>query len=489
MPSYFSDYFGVDPRTIEEYGAFNVSLITDLPLFIDPFLLFNSKTARYKELHDEMIRYLVFLRNKARDGSVPRGILESLYRFPEVKQTWLGFSLNGNRGSGLGKDFANALHENLHTLFQEFGQEKVTQGSHLEKLCLIREGVGRDNVSDFTTNLIKGFLCEYTQSFAIRFLRPDQRRVVSVPKVEFNYGTQTWMPGQYELPWVNGDYVLLTPKDILTKDETWINKTDLVEEFDRLPAALPNEQLRAHVSNYFEMVLVRHEDKEPTKKDRAEAARKTILHYPELIDHYIRFKEERGDSAERVSSERVRVSEELFIHQIQTLQSELFSQTGFYSVEGSTYDEAHTRIQYLKDVIENKGGHRIFYIDGVPIKREEDIHILYRLVWFGTPSDVSREVNDGRGPADFKISRGFVDKTIVEFKLAKNTQLKRNLERQTQIYQKASDARRAIKVILFFSDGEFARVKKILKELGLQGSKDVVLIDACADNKPSGSVA
>ncbi len=34
---YFSDYFKVRPQVIEKYGAFNISLVADLPLFIDPF--------------------------------------------------------------------------------------------------------------------------------------------------------------------------------------------------------------------------------------------------------------------------------------------------------------------------------------------------------------------------------------------------------------------------------------------------------------------
>ena len=54
-------------------------------------------------------------------------------------------------------DFARALNDNLHNLFRDFGNEKVTKGSHLEKLVLIRARVGRDNISDFTTNLIKGY--------------------------------------------------------------------------------------------------------------------------------------------------------------------------------------------------------------------------------------------------------------------------------------------------------------------------------------------
>ena len=95
----------------------------------------------------------------------------------------------------------------------------------------------------------------------------------------------------------------------------------------------------------------------------------------------------------------------------------------------------------------------------------------------------------GRGPADFKISSGAKDKTLVEFKLAKNSQLKRNLEKQTAIYEKASDAKRSIKVIVYFSENEHDKVLRILKELGLTKSNDVILINARNDDKPSGSKA
>jgi hypothetical protein len=121
--------------------------------------------------------------------------------------------------------------------------------------------------------------------------------------------------------------------------------------------------------------------------------------------------------------------------------------------------------------------------------REEDIQILYRLTWRATPSDVNREVNNGRGPADFKVSRGSKDKTIVEFKLAKNTQLKRNLQKQVTIYEKANNTKKSIKVILYFSQEQVNRVQSILRELNLADEKSIILIDARNDNKPSASVA
>ena len=106
------------------------------------------------------------------------------------------------------------------------------------------------------------------------------------------------------------------------------------------------------------------------------------------------------------------------------------------------------------------------------------------------PSDETGTVqNDGRGPADFKASRGASDKTIIEFKLAKNSNLKNNLDPQAAIYQRASDAKRSITVILYFHNSELLRTQRILRELTLEGADNIVLIDARKDNKPSGSKA
>lgn len=114
---------------------------------------------------------------------------------------------------------------------------------------------------------------------------------------------------------------------------------------------------------------------------------------------------------------------------------------------------------------------------------------MYRLVWFGTPSDVTREANDGRGPADFKVSRGASDKTIVEIKLARSSSLRRNLQKQVDVYKKASQANHGIHAIIYFTEQEHDRAEAIITELGLSGSEDIVLIDARSDNKPSGSKA
>jgi hypothetical protein len=482
---YFSDYFRVPPEQIEDYGAFNISLVTDLPLFIDPFLLFNSKRREYQTLHDEIIRYLRFLRDKSIESGSSARLSEAWYGFPEIRQTWLGFTRKGNRGLGLGRGFGGALQTNLADIFRDFGTEKVTKGSHLEKLCLISDGVGNDKISDFTTNLIHGYLLSYTEQFAKQYVSAEFLREMAAPRVRFNYMTESWESGRFILPYCKGEYVLLTPKDMLTKDDTWINRSDLVRDFESIPDALPGKQLREQINNYFRKRL----PKEPTKREHDRAAIDTIAAFPVLIDAFIRRKEDTGERAESVSSQKVLHSTALYVRQFGKLAQLLQQFTGFYQLKGTTYDEAYQRVVFFKDVVENKGGHTLFYVKGKAIEREADVHVMYRLTWFGSSADVTREANDGRGPVDFKVSEGGTDKTLVEFKLASNTQLKRNLQNQSRVYERASDARRTIKVIVYFTAAQLSRVRRILQELNLEHDDDIVLVDARQDNKPSGSKA
>lgn len=495
MKVYFSDFFDVTPATIEDYGAFDISLINDLPLFVDPFLLFNSKKPEYQELHEKVLCYVAFLRDHAVSRSVDLGLLRSWYCFPEVKQTWLGYSKIGNSGRGPGIEFAKALHMNLGGIFSDFGKQKIARSSHVEKLCLIKENIGRDNISDFVTNLIKGYLLRYTQEFAAEHIKPIYLKKYSVGHVDFNYKTMTWTSESFQLPSFNNNYVLLTPKDLLTKDDTWINKTDLVKNFDDFVASVSNNELRSQLSIYFISSLPEPKlnkngtEKKHSKEELARAVNAVIGKYPELLEYYIKFKEDNGERAKAISEERVEEVYSLFVTELSSFISKLADSTSFYKKGWDTLAESYERVLFLKNVIENKDGYRIFYVKGEPIKREADIQIMFRLTWFASDSSVARESNEGRGPVDFVISRGSADKTLVEFKLASSSKLRQNLAKQVAIYQKAHDTDKSIKAILFFSQEEEMRVKAILTELGLSDEKYIVLIDARNDNKVSASNA
>lgn len=484
MDIYFSQYFGIDPQVVENYGAFDICLVSDLPLFIDPFLLFNSNKRKYQDLHQEILNYLFFLRDHAAED-LDDALITSWYRFKEVKQNWLGYTVLGNGGTGLGPDFAVALHGALNTVLANFGQETISNSSHLEKLCLIKGGVGRDNISDFTTNLIKDFLLRYTEKFARKYLKEDDCRSFPVARAVFNYETATWATRSYYLPKCGRDFVILTPADILTRDDTWISHKDMLGKFEHLPVAVPNAELRAQINQYFRSRLKQR----PSAKERREAAQSTIDRFPELIDYYIKGQEDEGDRAEAISSKRVADTRMVFVRQLQAAIMALAQTKEFYGKPRDSYQECLARARWFKKYVENQDGYKVINRAGQPFSRESEVQVFFGVVWYGTEYDVNREVNNGRGPVDYKISKGAIDKSLIEFKLGSNTQLERNLNNQVAIYEAANDTRSSVKVIICYTEKDHTRVQRILKKLKLEQEESIIVIDARSDNKPSASRA
>ncbi|GEP51962.1 hypothetical protein FNO01nite_26340 [Flavobacterium noncentrifugens] len=495
---YFSDFFQVDENVLENYGALNISLINDLPLFIDPFLLFDTDNGKYSNLHSEILKYLSFLKDKSERGNVTEAQKKSWYYFSEVKQNWLGFSVTGNGGSGLGKKFADAMSGNMHKVFSDLNQESVSSTTHIEKVCLFDIGVGKDNISDFTCNLIKKFFLEYTEKFAKDFLKPSQIKKITIKKAYFEYNFQRWMSKQYDLPFINNDFVILTPKNILSKDDNWINTNDLRVNFTGICGTIPNDQLRSEIQDFYNRQLPaptpvgkgkNQKMKLPNQQEVAEAVAETIERFPQILNYYIKIKEGEKDRAKSLSEQRVADIIEIFKTNVRDLISTLLSQSDFYNVPiPDSYSESMKRIEFMRDVIENKDGYRLFYHKNEPLKRESDVQVIFRLTWYSSPYDVNREVNNGRGPVDFAISRGSSDKTLIEFKLASNSKLKMNLANQVKIYEDANNTKKSIKVILYFDNPELQRVNKILDELELQNDINIILIDASGNKESESNV-
>ena len=483
---YFSDCFDVDEDIIEEYGAVNISLINDLPLFIDPFLLFNSEKKEYQDIHLEMINYLQFLQEQSLNTStLSSGMRQAWFMFSEVKQNWLGFSQSGNSGRGMGNDFAEGLYDGLTSIFKDFSKSTITQSPHMEKLCLIRPNIGRDKISDFTMNFAKKYLLEYTQRFAKEYLDAKYCREVTVSRVSFNWNTRTWQREKFYLPYCNGDFVLLTPKDMLTKDDTFINRNDMISNIETIGLSIPDAALRFELNQYFREVL--EKKRKLNKREKDKYAEIFIKKHPELIDYYLKYKEDNREQATSVSQENVRKVESLYGTQVKHLIEILNANTPFYKIIPDAHDEAKERLLFLKHVIEDQDGYKLFYqSDGNPIKREADLQVIFRLVWYGVQLDVNREVNNGRGPVDYKISFGKNNSVLVEFKLASNSKLKQNLAKQIDVYKAASETDRAIKVIMYFTNKEYEKLCNILNELKLNDNDDIILIDA-RNNKESAS--
>lgn len=498
---FFSEYFHVDSNLISEYGAVDISLVCDIPLFVDPMLIFNSDKAEYKQLHEQIIRYFHFLYKKSQQGLTPAEI-SAWFNFSEVPNNWLGYSLAGNKGLALGKKYAQFLYKNIGFALDTHG---ISQSPHIEKVMLLYEGSGKDKISDLTVNLIKGFLCEYTEKFAKKYLDPKFVASFPVDKAYFNYDTESFVSKEFVLPYVlneggRREYVLLTPCDLLREDEPAINRDNFFNSYERIRAAIENDTLRAYVNNYIALAVSKYEEtqrknrkpineKSVTKIER-NAFRDLVHAFPELYDYYIKLRE--CDTEEI----RSKCMEELNSQLIRLLVASkniisIFDKANYRpNRQWSAREEAKEKLKFFKHIIEDCDGYKNLYFNGKAIAKENDLQRLFRFVWFGTQYKVDAEPNNGRGQADFIISMGQQDQNIVEFKLASNASLA-HVFKQVKIYEAANCTEGSLIAIFYFSEAEQQHTMQVIQSAGYEHDigESIFLIDCRNDNKASGSKA
>lgn len=497
---FFSEWFEVDSNLIKEYGAVDISLVCDVPLFVDPMLIFNSEKKEYRKLHENMIRYFHFLYKKSSEGLLPEEI-DAWFNFSEVPNNWLGYALVGNKGKALGKEYAQFLYKNISFAIETHG---ISQSQHIEKTILLCEGSGKDKISDLTVNLIKGFLCKYTEIFAVKYIKKELVDTFLVDKVGFNYKTESFISKSFKLPYVYNDagkkeYVLLTPFDILREDEPAINRKDFLNSYNRILSAIDNADLRAYVNNYIGRAVKQYEERQNQKHRKTrgnslrlvekQAFKDLVKEVPELYDYYIKLRENDTDVIQaQCLLERDKQQEKLFVNSNNLIA--LYVEHGGCSTDEhqTAREEAKSRLLYFKHIIEDCDGYKNLYHDEQPIASEKDLQRLFRFVWYGTKYKVDQEVNNGRGASDFIVSMGQNDQRIVEFKLASNSSLS-HMFKQVKIYEVANCTDGSLIAIFCFSEAEYESSRRVVIKAGYESfiGKSIFLIDCRKDNKTSAS--
>ena len=115
---------------------------------------------------------------------------------------------------------------------------------------------------------------------------------------------------------------------------------------------------------------------------------------------------------------------------------------------------------------------------------------MFKFVWYGTSYKVDAEPNNGRGQADFIVSKGINNQNIIEFKLASNSSLG-HVFTQVKIYEAANCADGSLVVIFCFSAEEMQTAEKVVSDAGYKDAigESVFVIDCRSDNKKSASKA
>ncbi len=193
----------------------------DVPVGIDPFLLYKSRDTEYRQLHEQLLRAFNAGIAAVKRGHVPEAT--RILDFPEVSAIGLGYTQRSKRGSGVGTHLSGLIIETLvgSPNLQERGVR------HVEEMQLLSAGIGPDRVSDITANILKRFLIAYTQRQCEIWGLPMKKGV----PVEHIYdpSSQQWSDGYEDLPVspVDGSAILLVPRRIV-RVLPWINYDDFI---------------------------------------------------------------------------------------------------------------------------------------------------------------------------------------------------------------------------------------------------------------------
>jgi hypothetical protein len=196
-----------------ELDFVDVVLEKDNPLFLDPFAISQHPDRWSHECHELLGAFFQAIVDHIRAGRKQEAIA-LLSRLREPNETRLGYSSDRPRGSGIGTMQAEEIYAALA------GSTAVKTGfvSSLEECELMVEGIGRDRISDLTTNIIRAKLADYTRDQCALHNVPVQ----SVPVGNcFDPIATAWVARYAELPVWDDRQILLVPKAVARWDPAY----------------------------------------------------------------------------------------------------------------------------------------------------------------------------------------------------------------------------------------------------------------------------
>lgn len=202
--SKFSALFGLSNNQAN-LDFVDIDVNTDTPLYLDPYAIQIRHDAWSDSCGDHIRSFFNHLLDVLRSGDRDRAdhILGHLH---EPNETHLGESSGHPSGRGVGEHKASMLADAL-IKSKAFQTGLLTDISEAE---LFIHGVGRDTISDLTTNIVRKLLAEYTREQCELHGVPTQP-VANIGPV-WNPATGDWESMSLTLPIHRGRPIILVPK-------------------------------------------------------------------------------------------------------------------------------------------------------------------------------------------------------------------------------------------------------------------------------------
>lgn len=475
----FTKEFGVVKGSSDDW--FDPVVNQDTPLYVDPYLVFDDSDLAWAGAYDEVVQFFelaaeLVMAAGGQENTPAWRKAEKLLKFPEPKEFAFGLAMGGPAGAGTGSDFAKKIAHTLD-LVRKDGAKQLASIAGFALFC---DGIGMDRTSDILCNILKSRFISYTQAVASSHDIPTENVLVKNASWDPNRGQ--WINKSVALPTsrlVSGG-VLLAPERFLkeiprvTPDGFW--------NWAEIAAA---KELRDDLNFDLSLSL--------TKSEKVQAARKVAMASPELALGYLESKAREPHLAYDVETDPKGLvtwfENGLFASDLspKNARNSLPSAPGDFSqwVEELAND--------FKFVVEETDAWQLLWNDGRVSHRQEKIAqalagIMWRADCKASDVDISKEVNMGRGPVDFKFSQGWSRRALIEVKFIESSHFFTGASRQLPQYLLTEQIECGFYLAVGFTDADFSperqqRVTDTCKALTSQ--KKVAIKPIFVDARPS----
>lgn len=467
-----ADYHQIQEQIFDATGALDPILDVDTRLFIDPAILRVNEVPELAGSYDRVIQHFtevmkVVTHIGSRGDRMWREA-DRLLKFPEVRGLSIGYSTTGANGSGMGAAMRERLLENVHQIVKAGNSDPAL----FELVGIFEDGVGPDRVSDMIAKIIAPDLIRFTQ------------RVCSDCGISMEAHRLPQLRLEEDLPThpSTGGPIILVPKQILRDlpvavdfgDVRWI--------------AEHNAQLRDELNS-----LIGSSWRQVSAGEQKEMLRKTFVSQPEVLKEIIALY--RASEPEEYDFENDPAGEVIWyrtakhLTAVAPLELRLPESPDVCEVEAVV-----TRIcEHFRGLVEDNQLAPLLYNSNGKPKHESAAQLLF----FGIAAaycsandlDLSPESDAGRGPVDFKMSRGSAAKVVVELKLTSNSRLRHGFDTQVEIYKKAEGAHRAIFLVVDNGGASADRMQSFRLHVQAAGDAAPRVMYVDAKKRPSASKA
>lgn len=217
-----NDFYNI-PITQEEVSFAIPFIDEDIPLYVDPFLLWKSPSMQDNSLHLSITNCFNQLGYLIGNGK-EKEALNIIIRASECDEVGLG-----NSKTKTGKRIGEKLGLKILNQFSSIPQIQKNGFIHFEEIQLLVDNFSKDRVSDIACNFIQSFLIDYT-------IEQSEKYGIPIEKVKltnlYNSKTNTFGEEETHLP-VNPNTktpIIFTPKRWL-KHVPWINTDDYFNSY------------------------------------------------------------------------------------------------------------------------------------------------------------------------------------------------------------------------------------------------------------------